>query len=522
MKAPHSIFKFDFSGQIEIILNLKVEPSMEKPNKRDLSYLSKSLFLRGLQCPKSLYLYKTQPDLRDEISEAQGAVFQAGTEVGIIAQCLFPGGKVISYDGMSLDAQLKLTQAEITAGTLILYEPAFQFDKVFVKVDILRKVGEEWDLYEVKGSTGIKDLYLNDIALQYYVLKNSGLPIRKAYLVYINNQYVRNGALDLDQLFLFEEITPKSIEMEGFVREEIGRLRGVLTGNIPEIDIGEQCSDPYPCDFQGHCWSHIPEYSVLDLVKRGAIPWDLYRQGFLRLEDIPKDLLSPVQLLQVEAYLERKEFVNTDGIREFLSGLWDPLYFLDFETFYTPIPIYDGTRPYQQVPYQYSLHYLQGGNSDLGHSEFLAPPNTDPRRPLVEKLVGDIPDRACVLAYNAAFEKMIIRQLADWFPEHRVKLEMIIDNLRDLAAPFRARDVYRWEMKGSYSQKSVLPSLVPGMTYQGMEISDGGMAMEGYFRMCAGGDPDETEKVRQALLEYCRMDTFGMVRLYEKLRELAC
>jgi hypothetical protein len=145
---------------------------MDKPKKRDLSYLSKSLFLRGLQCPKSLYLFKTQPDLRDQVSDAQEAIFRAGTEVGITAQGLFPGGKVIPYDGMSLDDQKKLTQAEMAVGTPILYEPAFQFDKVFVKADILRKVGEEWDLYEVKGSTGIKEVYLNDIALQYFVLKN--------------------------------------------------------------------------------------------------------------------------------------------------------------------------------------------------------------------------------------------------------------------------------------------------------------------------------------------------------------
>jgi hypothetical protein len=494
---------------------------MDKPKKRDLSYLSKSLFLRGLQCPKSLYLFKTQPDLRDQVSDAQEAIFRAGTEVGITAQGLFPGGKVIPYDGMSLDDQKKLTQAEMAAGTPILYEPAFQFDKVFVKADILRNVGEEWDLYEVKGSTGIKEVYLNDIALQYFVLKNSGLPLRKAYLVYINNQYVRNGALDLDQLFLFEEVTQKAVEMEGSIREEIGRLRGILAGGLPETDIGEHCSDPYPCDFQGHCRGHIPEYSVLDLAKRGANPWDLYRQGFLRLEDVPKDLLSPVQLLQVDAYLDRKEFVNLDGIREFLSSLWDLLYFLDFETFMTAIPIYDGTRPYQQVPYQYSLHYLQRKDSGLSHTEFLAPPNTDPRRPLVEKLVGDIPDNACVLAYNASFEKTILNQLADWFPEYCQALEKIIDNLRDLAVPFRNRDVYRWEMKGSYSQKMVLPALIPEMTYQGMEISDGGMAMEGYFRMCQGGDSAEIEKVREGLLEYCRMDTLGMVRLYEKLREMA-
>jgi hypothetical protein len=157
----------------------------------------------------------------------------------------------------------------------------------------------------------------------------------------------------------------------------------------------------------------------------------------------------------------------------------------------------------------------------LGHTEFLAPPKTDPRGPVVEKLVQDIPDKACILAYNAPFEKTVLSQLADWFPGHQVKLEIIIANLLDLATPFRNRDVYRWEMKGSYSQKMVLPALIPSMTYQGMEIGDGGMAMEGYFRMCAGGDPAEMERVRQALLEYCRMDTLGMVRLYEKLREMA-
>ena len=495
---------------------------MAETNKKDLSYLSKSQFIRGLQCPKSLYLYKAQPDLRDPVSKAQEAIFQAGTDVGIIAQGLFPGGKVIPYEGLSLDNQLKLTQAEIAAGTRVLYEPAFEFDKVLVKADILRRVGDQWDLYEVKGSTGVKEVYLNDIALQYYVLKNSGLPVRKAYLVYINNQYIRNGALDLDQLFLFDDLTGMAAEREGWVREEIRQLRETLSSGLPVTDIGEHCSDPYPCDFQGHCWAHIPEYSVLDLVKRGANPWDLYRQGCIRLEDIPKDSLSPVQLLQVEAYLDQKEFVNAEGIRDFLSTLWYPLYFLDYETFMTAIPIYYGTRPYQQVPYQYSLHYLREEHSDLGHSEFLAQPNTDPRRPLVEKLVGDIPDNACILAYNASFEKTILNQLAEWFPEHRGKLETIIDHLRDLAVPFRSRDAYRWEMKGSYSQKMVLPALIPGMTYQGMEISDGGMAMEGYFRMCESGDPDEMEKVREGLLEYCRMDTLGMVRLYEKLKGMAC
>jgi hypothetical protein len=324
----------------------------------------------------------------------------------------------------------------------------------------------------------------------------------------------------LDQLFLFEDLTRTVIEREGWVRQEISRLRETLAQGQPVTDIGEHCSDPYPCDFQGHCWAHIPEYSVLDLAKRGMNPWDFYRQGIVRLEDIPKDGLSPVQALQVEAYLDREERVNPEGIRAFLDTLWYPLYFFDFETFMMAIPMYDGTRPYQQVPYQYSFHSLQGEHSDLVHAEFLAEPNVDPRRPLVEQLVRDISDNACVLAYNASFEKTVLSQLADWFPEHRDKLETIIANLRDLAVPFRNRDCYHWQMKGSYSQKMVLPALVPGMGYEGLGIQDGGMAMEGYFRMCRCGDPGEVEKASQGLLDYCRMDTLGMVRLHEKLREM--
>jgi hypothetical protein len=325
--------------------------------------------------------------------------------------------------------------------------------------------------------------------------------------------------LDLDQLFLFEDLTQMAIERQGLIRGEIRRLRETIGEGLPVIDIGEHCNDPYPCDFQGHCRAHIPKYSVLDLAKRGISPWVLYRQGILRLEDVPREGLSSVQTLQVEAYLDREERINQEGIRDFLNTLWYPLYFFDFETFMKAIPICDGTRPYQQIPYQYSLHSLQGEHSGLGHTEFLGQPKIDPRRPLVEKLIRDIPDNACVLAYNASFERTVLSQLVDWFPEYPAKLQTIIANLRDLAVPFGNRDWYHWGMKGSYSQKMVLSALVPEMSYKGLEIRDGGMAMEGYFQMRAGGDPDETEKVRQALLEYCRMDTLGMVRLYEKLRE---
>lgn len=207
-------------------------------------------------------------------------------------------------------------------------------------------------------------------------------------------------------------------------------------------------------------------------------------------------------------------------MRDFLKSLWYPLCFLDFETFMSPIPLFDGTRPYQQIPFQYSLHYLKSDGGKLKHHEFLASPNFDPRKELTEKLINEIPDNACVLAYNMSFEKRILEDLGSWFPEHSDKIENIIGNMKDLMAPFRSKACYLWQMNGSYSIKFVLPALVPGLSYDEMEISNGGMAMDAYSTMCQTEDPGKLERIRKALQEYCNLDTLGMVRIMEKLRKI--
>jgi len=491
--------------------------------KKDLSYLSKSLFIKGLQCPKSLYLFKTQPELRGEISESQEAIFSQGTEVGIVAQGLFLGGKEIPYEGLSHDEQLKLTQAEIDRGTAILYEPVFTFDKIFIKADILQKNRKGWDLFEVKATTKIKDkevykdVYIDDIALQYYVLQKSGLPIRKAFLVFINNQYVKNGDLDLNQLFLKEDVTKKALEKQGYVRKEIKKLRKALAGDTPSIDIGEHCDDPYPCDFKEYCWQHLPDYSVLNLSRRNAKLWDLYRQGIFHLKEIPLEVLNKSQKFEVKAFLNRRKFADPEKIKNFLDTLWEPIYFLDFETFQTAIPLYDGIKPYQQIPFQYSIHFFKGSKSKPGHYEFLASPNMDPRKELVETLLERIPREACILAYHASFEKTILEQLAERFPKYQTKLKKMIDNLLDLEVPFRKKALYHWSMKGSSSLKKVLPALIPELDYDELEICDGGMAAEAYFKMCRTQDPKEAKQIRKNLLEYCRMDTLAMVELLRVL-----
>ena len=206
-----------------------------------------------------------------------------------------------------------------------------------------------------------------------------------------------------------------------------------------------------------------------------------------------------------------------DAVKEFLDSLWYPLYFLDFETSMEAIPPYDGIRPYQQVPFQYSLHHMDQKGGELKHDEFLAAPRTDPRKGLIEKLVSEIPDNVCVLAYNAGFEKARLRDLVQWFPEYADKIEKIIENTRDLANPFRRYDIYNWQQYGSYSLKYVLPAMVPDFSYDHLDVQNGGMAMDAYATMNRSDDPEEIAKIRQSLLEYCKLDTLAMVKILESL-----
>jgi hypothetical protein len=482
-------------------------------------FISKSQFLSGLQCPKSLYLHKNHPELMDEISESKEALFQSGREVSIIAQDLFPSGVTIPYDDTSLSKQLAHTRTEIAKGTDALYEAAFSYEGLFIKTDIIKKGKKGWELYEVKNSTKIKDLHLEDVAFQYYVLTKAGIPVSKACLVHINNQYVRNGDLEVDKLFMPNDLTEAIIDKQELIEEEIKRQREILSKGMPEIDVGEYCSDPYDCAFMGHCWQHIPEESVFTLKGRGIKQFDLYRQGIIHLKDVPLTSLPTHGKVQLECYLDKKSVINKEALKEFLNSIWYPLCFLDFETFMGPIPLYDGTKPYQQVPFQYSLHYLKDENAEPKHFEYLATPNVDPRKELIKKLLSEIPENACIVVYNMTFEKGILNNLKNWFPEYSERIDDIISNLRDLMSPFKNQDYYSWQMQGSYSIKAVLPALIPELNYDGLEITDGDMAMLAYKRMCESKDPSEIETIRKALLKYCRLDTIGMAQILGKLRE---
>ena len=492
---------------------------MSPPDKT--AYLSKSLYIRGLQCHKSLYLDRCQPELRGEPTPELEALWKSGHEVGDFARMLFPGGVVVPFDGLAKEEQLSKTREEIDRGTKAIYEATFSFDDVFVKADIIVRNRGYWDLYEVKSSTSVKEHHWDDVAVQYFVLSGCGLPVNKAYLVHINNGYVRDGDIVPEELFTIQDITGIVREKQASIPEELAEMRAMLRGKRPKIDIGPHCEDPYPCDFMGHCWQHVPEDSVFSLRGRGIDQWELYRQGVIKLQDVPLDSLNLMQRMQTEYFLDRKSHADPAKIREFLKKVRYPVCFLDFETFGSAIPLFDGTRPYQQVPFQYSLHRIDAEGEAARHFEYLAHPGVDPRKEIAEKLPGEIPDGACVLAYNMAFEKRVLRELGESIPKHRKRLNAVSEGIIDLMGPFKRREIYHWRMNGSYSLKSVLPVIVPEMTYEGLEISDGAMASEAYFAMETTADPAERSRLRKALLEYCRQDTMGLVRLLEKMRSMA-
>jgi len=485
------------------------------------SYLSKSLFIRGRQCHKSLWLHKNRPELRDEISDAQQAIFQNGTNVGILAQQLFPGGIEVPYDGLTHQQQIERTKSEIDKGIETIYEATFLHDGIFVKADILHHGERSWEIYEVKGSTEVKDVYLFDAALQYHTLTGAGLAICKASIVHINNEYTRYGDLDVNQLFTINDVTRRVQELQPIVMDEIADQRRMLAGDIPAIDIGKQCDDPYPCDFKGHCWRHIPDDSVFDLRGRGANKFALYRQGIIRQTDIPLKMLNSRQRFQVESTINQQDRLDEKRVKQFLDGLWYPLCFLDFETVNPAVPPFDGCRPYEKMSFQYSLHILDNAASKLRHLEYLAEPGIDPRRDLLESMLERIPQDACIIAWNQSFEISVIRGLAELFPEHREWVVQLIDNFRDLMQPFKNRDIYLWEAKGSYSIKPILPLLVPELSYKDLEgVANGGDAMDAYYKMNRAVDAGELATIRTQLLEYCKRDTEAMVRILEKMQHL--
>jgi hypothetical protein len=486
--------------------------------------LSKSSYIKGLQCEKHLYLYKYHYDEMDELSEMQKAIFKRGINVGELAQKLFPGGVVAAQgDPPDYEKALKKTKELIDSNEKVIYEAAFMFNDVLSIADIfvMEKGGAK--VYEVKSSTSISETYLNDAALQYYVISGQGIRVKDFSIIYINNQYIRKGDLNLEELFTTESVLESILPMQKSVKENINRLKKViLKKKMPGIDIGEHCYNPYTCGFFDYCRKHIPEVSIFDFSGMHlAKKYELYRNGIIRLDDVPEDFpLNKNNKLQLDVFKSGKPLIDKNAINNFISDLHYPLYFMDFETFQPAVPLFDNSKPYQQIPFQYSVFLKTNKNSEAEHFEFLAEPGEDPRKKFTENLLIVTKGKGDVLVYNKTFEITRLNEIARDFPEYADEIEKLVSRIKDLMIPFQKKYYYAPEMKGSYSIKAVLPALVPELSYDELEINEGGLASIAYESLQTETDLMFIAEIKQQLLEYCKLDTLGMVRILEKLEVL--
>ena len=489
-------------------------------NMNNEMHLSKSQYMRGLQCHKSLWLYKNNPELRATPDHAQKTLFNTGHHVGDLAKELFPNGVEVVFDTKNFRGMITKTQELIANGTKIIYEATFSEEGIFAMADILVKNGDAWDIYEVKASTKVKQVHIEDISIQWHTL-NKAITVNRAYIIHINNQYVRWGDLDTHALFSIEDVTEYMDEEEEDIQEQACEMEEMLKEDIPSIDIGKHCSDPYTCDFKEHCWKHLPSPSVLDIAYAAGKQWTLYEQGIRKIEDVPEDFhFGDNALLQIKYHKSQEIKIDKPKIKEFLETIEYPINFFDFETFQNAIPRFDNQKPYAQIPFQYSLHILHE-DGRIEHKEFLGDENTDPRLALAKQMIEDITPTGSIAAYSQSFEKGKIRDLAALYENLSEELLSLNERFIDIAEPFQKKHYYHPQFNGKYSIKVVLPTLFPNddeLDYTKLgSVQNGSDAMNIFANLYLLKDNKQREEIRKDLLSYCKLDTLAMLRIWEYL-----
>ena len=495
-------------------------------------YFSKSKYTTFIQCPKMLWLKTYHPELAVEDEGAKERMAK-GNEVGDLAMGLFGAFEemtAVDQNGkLNISQMIKNTTNAIARGVENICEASFSYYGLYCAVDILRKENGGYALYEVKSSTNVKPVYIVDIAYQKYVLEKCGVHVTGTYVVTMDNQYEFDGKLDIQKLLKIHDVSAQ-VEKETAkrsIQDVLDNAKRTLENKQePAIDLCAGCHSPYPCVFWQYCARHLPAPSVFDIYDMTFTKkLELYRQGVIELKDVKANAkLNDVQRRQVDFVLEdRPEHVDKDGIRAFLNGLSYPLYFLDFETMQIVLPEFPNSKPYQQIPFQYSLHYIESENGEVMHKEFLAESGEDPRRAIAERLVTDIPKNACVLVFNRRFEQTTLKNLANLFPDLAENLTAICDSILDLLDPFKKGLYYNKAIGNSFSLKSVLPALFPNapeLDYHNLDgIHNGSEAMTA-FPDLKNLPAEERETIRKNLLLYCKLDTYAMVKIWQKLKEL--
>lgn len=477
--------------------------------------ITKSEFMMFLKHPAWLWLKKHDKSKLPEPDENLQRIFDMGHRFEAYAQQLFPDGKKLGFDSYSEYKSLTQRTQEALDGTI--FQGRFEADGLTCIVDILDKVEGGYDLYEVKSSTRVKTNHEHDLCFQKILLERSGLDIKRTLVVHVNRDYVRDGEIDPEAITEIEDITGK---VEGRREQTLVRIKDAK--EIAKLEERPDISPRLASSKYYKDWIDIykslvdvDEYSVYNLAYPGIRRLEkFYELGIEMMENIPDSIdLTDTQKAQVRA-VKNGRIVYKARLRNFLSRLKEPIHFLDYETLMDVIPPFDGTRPYQQVPFQYSLHV---GNE---HKEYLHQDDTHPVKELLHNLKKDMEDEGSVVVWYEGFESKRNEEMAEMFPVYEKFLLDVNDRMVDLMIPFKKGTVVDRDFGGSASLKAVLPVLVPDLGYKGMSVSDGSSAQRIWMETFLEGRGDK-EKIAQDLLDYCELDTLAMVEILRVLREMS-
>ena len=479
--------------------------------------LSKSKILSGIQCPKRLWLEIHRPDLIEHDPNTL-ARMQTGHKVGEIAcQYLALGGVNVGLEN-GFGHALKLTRDHLDFSDLPIYEATFVHDQVLIRSDIVVPTGTGLKVIEVKSSTSVKDYHIWDCAVQTWVMQGAGRPVQKIEVAVIDSSFVYPGEGDYQGLLKTENVTKTAFEMWSQVEDWVRQFSKTLQGSTPDIEMGEHCRSPFECPFMEFCLpADRPAYPLECLPRiKSQLLQDLKKEGFEDIRDIPDGrLANPTQ--------ERVRRITLSGEEELLleadcshKNFSYPRYFLDFETAQFAVPVWKGTRPYQQLPFQWSCH-VQDRHDNLRHMEFLDLSGEPPMRDFAESLVSSCQELGPIFVYGS-FEKTVLHGLIQHMPDLAHSLQALSDRIVDLL-PIIRRCYYHPEMRGSWSLKAVLPCIAPELDYTVLPgIHDGGQAQEAYAEAIhPDTTPERIEEIRKGLAAYCEMDTLALVKIAEKL-----
>jgi hypothetical protein len=507
------------------------EPTVTSIHKH--GYLTKTRFVNGLACPKWLWLAFNAPDRLPEADRSGQHRLDEGRRIGELARQRFPKGILLEMETIEENVN---HSTELVKKRVPLFEAGFiHSDKVsYARADVLVPVGkDQWDLVEVKGTTEVKEEHIADVAFQHRVYSDAGLKIRRCLVLHLNKSYVRSGEVDLPTLFQEVDVTREVATLAPDIPPLIEDLLKVTwSSSAPEFGRGESFhKDMDGVHVDDALWKEHPASDLMELYYGGKKALDWLETGtYWRIRDVPRDQFkgngARQQAIQQEAYTSGQPHIDQAKLSTFLKNLQYPLHFLDFETFQPAIPLFDDSWPYQQVPFQFSLHVVEKPGAKARHHGYLSMEAKDPRQGFAEALRSVLGASGHVVAWNVSFERGRLKELAAYLPEHAGWLSEVDARFVDLLVPFRNFDYYHPVQKGSASIKAVLPAMM-GKGYEDLAISDGGSASLAYLETVWGHiygmevSKEQFEATKRNLEAYCGRDTEAMVWIVEKLVELA-